>query len=152
MKLDKGASWFAYCPGIANDLMFTRATPATLCGPFADMFDELAQVFGVEDAMKIGEMAKTPGFSFVYTTVVKNGRGPARKPRWRMSLLHPKRHLQMFIGRPFRVESRLAMSIVFESIKSGLILIPQQYRCQHDSTRLWRKERRSNVATKSRYC
>lgn len=103
MKLDRGTTWFAYSPGIGNDLMYTFATPVESFGMFADLSDDVAEAFGAEEAMKMAEMARKsianiessvfiqrpdlgiagpemtgpPEITFGYTIVVKNGMGPA---------------------------------------------------------------------------
>jgi hypothetical protein len=57
-KLGNRPTWFAYSPGIGNDLQYDFASPITSFGMFADMSDDVFTAFGMEEAQKMGAMAK----------------------------------------------------------------------------------------------
>jgi hypothetical protein len=58
IKLGKRPTWFAYSPGIGNDLQYDFASPVTSFGMMADMSDDVMTAFGSDEAQKMGALAR----------------------------------------------------------------------------------------------
>ncbi|MFT7245271.1 MAG: hypothetical protein ACI82A_002638 [Candidatus Azotimanducaceae bacterium] len=57
-KLGGRPGWFAYSPGIGNDLQYDFAAPVASFGMFADMSDDVVTAFGMEEAQKMAALAR----------------------------------------------------------------------------------------------